>query len=83
MAAGLPVIASDFPLFRKIVEKHLCGLLVDPTSPQQIANAIEWLLTHPNEAEQMGKRGMKAVQEEYNWEIEEKELIEFYKKITG
>ena len=78
MAAGLPVIASDFPLCREIINQARCGLLVDPLDPREIASAITYLLTHPEEAEQMGQRGRQAVQEQYNWANEEKKLLRFY-----
>ena len=78
MAAGLPVIASDFPLCREIINHARCGLLVDPLNPEEIAAAIEYVLTHPVEAEQMGRRGRQAVQEQYNWANEEKKLLRFY-----
>ena len=57
MAAGLPVVASDLPTIRPIVETHKCGLLVDPLSPEDIAKALTYLLEHPEEAEAMGRRG--------------------------
>ena len=78
MAAGLPVIASDFPEWRKIVHAADCGLLVDPLSPKAIAEAIQYLLFHPQQAEAMGRRGLCAVREQYNWSQEEKKLIDLY-----
>lgn len=81
MSAGIPVIASDFPLWREIIGDTGAGLLVDPLNPDQIARAIEWIFTHEEEAEIMGKRGQKAVQILYNWEIEQKKLLEMYQKL--
>lgn len=82
MAAGLPVIASDFPMFREIIEKEKCGLLVDPEKPEEIAQAIRWVLDHPEEAAEMGARGKKAVLEKYTWSVEEKELLAFYEALS-
>lgn len=83
MAAGLPVIASNFPLWRQIIEGAQCGLLVDPLNPQAIADAIRWILEHPVESEAMGQRGRKAVEEAYNWDNEAVKLIVLYKKLLA
>jgi glycosyltransferase involved in cell wall biosynthesis len=83
MCAGIPVIASDFPGWREIVTKAGCGLLVNPMDPQEIANAMEYLLTHSEEAEEMGRRGFQAIVESYNWANEEKELLGFYNKLLN
>jgi glycosyltransferase involved in cell wall biosynthesis len=81
MAAGMPVVVSDFPLWREIVEGAGCGLLVDPLKPAEIAQAITWLLEHPKEAEAMGQRGQHAVQTRYNWKAEGQKLCEVYKRL--
>jgi glycosyltransferase involved in cell wall biosynthesis len=81
MAAGLPVIASDFPLWKAIIERTGCGLTVDPLRPPAIAAAIRHLLAHPREAFAMGQRGQRAVQAEYNWEPEGRKLLELYRKL--
>ncbi len=78
MLVGLPVIASDFPLYRQIVEPNRCGILVDPSKPDQIARAMEYLIECPQEAREMGERGRKAVLEEYNWEKESERLLQIY-----
>lgn len=83
MSAGLPVIASDFPLWRQIVEGAGCGLLVDPLDTRAIAEAIQWLLEHPMEAEIMGQRGRHAVENRYNWEREGQKLIAFYNRLLS
>ncbi|MEM0488465.1 MAG: glycosyltransferase family 4 protein [Candidatus Bathyarchaeia archaeon] len=81
MAAGLPVVASNFPLWREIVEGNQCGLCVDPLDPKAIAQAIEYLITHPEEARKMGERGRRAVEERYNWEREVQKLLALYRRV--
>jgi len=81
MSAGLPIIASDFPLWRQIVAGAECGLLVDPLDPRAIADALRWVLEHPVEAEVMGQKGQKAVHKIYNWEREAPQLIGLYKRL--
>ncbi|HET6461353.1 MAG TPA: glycosyltransferase family 4 protein [Syntrophales bacterium] len=78
MCSGIPVIASDFSSWREIIGKSRCGICVNPLDSEAIANAIVYLIDNPIEAEAMGKRGKSAVQERYNWEMEEKKLLEFY-----
>ena len=53
----------------------------DPLSPEQIAEAIQYLKEHPEEAKQMGENGRKAVVERYNWEPESKQLLELYEEV--
>lgn len=81
MAAGIPVIASNFPLWHEIVVGNQCGLCVDPMDPTAIARAIDYLVQHPEEARQMGDNGRRAVLERYNWLIEEKKLLQFYEDV--
>lgn len=78
MAAGLPVIGSDFPMWRDLLEKNHCGICVDPTNPLAIAEAINYLKTHPSEAIEMGQNGRRLVLETYNWKAEERKLFDFY-----
>lgn len=81
MMAGLPVITSNIPLWKDIIETTKSGIAVNPLNPKEIGEAINYLINNPEEAEQMGKNGQKAVKEKYNWEIEEKKLIAVYKEI--
>jgi glycosyltransferase involved in cell wall biosynthesis len=83
MAAGLPVVASNFPLWRQILEETGAGLVVDPLDPASIAAAIEYLLTHPDEAEAMGRRGHAAVEQRYNWDAEASKLLELYGRLQS
>lgn len=78
MSAELPVIASDFPLWREIVADTGAGLCIDPESPEAIAEAIRTLLDDPAAARRMGEAGRKAVLSTYNWPSEAEKLKRFY-----
>lgn len=79
MALGLPVIASNFPKWKLIIEDAGCGLLVDPTSPNDIAKALQWILDNKRKAIEMGLRGRATVLVKYSWISEEKVLLDLYK----
>ena len=81
MAAGIPVIASDFPLWRSIIEDNNCGICVDPLNIDQISETMIWMMEHPDEAKEMGENGRKAVLEKYNWEQESRKLLALYDKL--
>jgi glycosyltransferase involved in cell wall biosynthesis len=81
MSAGIPVIASDFPLWREIILGNQCGLCVNPMDPAAIARAIDYLVCNPNEARRMGENGRRAVIDKYNWSIEEVKLLSLYDQI--
>lgn len=81
MSAGIPQITSNDPLWKPIIDESRCGITVDPTKPEQIAEAINYLLTHPAEALEMGRNARKAVEEKYNWEAEAPKLIRLYKEL--
>lgn len=82
MSAGLPVIASDFPLWRGIMEQHQCGICVDPMNSREIADAIQWLLEHPERAREMGENGRLAVRSLYNWRPEGRKLTDLYEMLN-
>jgi glycosyltransferase involved in cell wall biosynthesis len=75
MAAGIPVVASDFPQIREIVEGAGAVIVADPTSPAAMAEAIERILADPDEARRMGQRGRRAVAERYRWEVAAERLL--------
>lgn len=81
MALGLPVITSDFPLYRSIVEAHQCGFCVDPTNVDAVTDRVTWLIRNPNEAKRMGARGKQAVCDLYYWQTEANKLVELYQNI--
>ena len=81
MMAGLPVICTNFSLWKNIIDKYHCGICVDPTNKDEVKSAIEYLFAHPDEAKQMGLNGRKAVEQEFNWDTQAVKLLELYREL--
>ncbi|WP_326907831.1 glycosyltransferase family 4 protein [Sedimentibacter sp. MB31-C6] len=81
MSMGLPVIISDYPYVRKVFKQYKFGIAVHPENVDEIADAIIYLLNNPEIALKMGQEGRRAVKERFNWNIEEKKLLELYEKL--
>ena len=81
MLAGLPVVASDFPLWREIINENGCGVTVNPKDPIAIKDTLIQLLSKTEALEQMGKSGKQSTRIKYNWNIEADKLIRAYLSI--
>jgi glycosyltransferase involved in cell wall biosynthesis len=81
MAAGLPVICSDFPAWREIVQQADCGIIVDDGDSVSIRNAYQWMISNPTKASHMGQRGLEAVREKYSWDGEAAKLRSIYHEV--
>lgn len=78
MSAGVAVIASDFPVWRQIVESSGSGVCVDPLDPQALADAIDSLARDPAQAAALGAAGRSLVTASHNWSVEEQRLLTLY-----
>ena len=81
MSAGIPIIASNFPIWKEMIDYAECGICVNPEDPKEIAKAILFCIQNINLAEQMGINGSNAVQDKYNWASEGEKLLKIYRKL--
>ena len=81
MSAGIPVVCSDFPMWKVMVAEDNFGICVNPLDSKEIASAVQKLINDPELSVRLGQNGRKAILEKFNWGIEEKKLIDLYKKI--
>lgn len=79
MACGLPMVMSDFPLWKNIFGE--CAVFADPHDRHDIAEKISYLLDNPEEAIRLGRRGRELVESKYNWETESKKLVDIYRSL--
>lgn len=81
MAAGLPLIASNFEHWKTLIADQGCGLHADPCDAQSVADAITKMLRDPVEGQKMGQRGQKAVREKFNWSVEAANMLGIYERL--
>ena len=79
MSARLPVVCSDFPLWRSLIVDNKIGVSVDPESPESISKGLLNLLKRPSdELSDMGNRAFNLIKQKYNWEAEQNKFLEVY-----
>jgi glycosyltransferase involved in cell wall biosynthesis len=83
MAGERPVVASRIPPLTEIVVDGATGLLVEPDNPQAFAQALTWLLLHPDKAREMGRRGQERVCSHFLAERMSAETLSLYMQLCG
>lgn len=78
MMFELPVIFTDFTVYKDINNKKQFGLSVNPNSEDDIKVAINYFKKNRKKIEEYGKNGRELVTNDYNWNILEKELFDIY-----
>jgi glycosyltransferase involved in cell wall biosynthesis len=79
VAAGLPIISSPTTAAAAVMKEYDLGLLVDPTDPQAIAEAMT-LILEPETHARYRANALKA-REVLNWEVEERKLVALYRQV--
>jgi glycosyltransferase involved in cell wall biosynthesis len=79
--AGVPVVASDFPEMRRLVDRYGVGATCDPAEPEAIARTVMDLLSRPEDLKRMSENALAAARE-LNWERERNHLIDLYRSLV-
>lgn len=82
MQAGIPVIATDFDIWKEIIEGNDCGVCIDPHDVNAIAKAINFFMENKEIARQKGDNGRQAVEKYYSWSTQEKILFDIYSSVV-
>jgi len=82
MLEEIPIICTDFILWKRIIEDNNAGICVNPSDIDSISKAITKLILNGSESRIMGQNGRKIVLERYNWKTQESILIDIYKRIN-
>lgn len=82
-ACGTPVVGSDIPGVRSVVEDGVTGYHVRPNDPKMLAAKIDLILSDPARAKQMGQAGLEMVFERYAWKSIAKKLEATYESVLA
>lgn len=84
MREARPVVAPDFAIeVARIIDSAEAGVLVEVTDPEAIARALVKLLANPELARRLGENGRRAIEDRYNWEREEVNLLAAIDALPG
>lgn len=83
MAGGLAVIVSDCPAQSALVRRESCGVVYTAGDPALLADRIRWMIDHPDERREMGRRSREAVLQRWNWDVTGRTLINLYESLQS
>ena len=83
MAAARPVVATRVDGVPEVVAEGETGVLVPPREPEQLADAIGFLLVHPDRAREMGRRGRERVRAHFSWERMVETIERLYRELLA
>ena len=79
---GLPLICSDFPLWRRFVERHECGAVVPPGDPRAVLDVIDTWQAHPERYRRCADNA-RAAASQYRWAEMGERLVNRYRVLLG
>jgi phosphatidylinositol alpha-mannosyltransferase len=82
MAAGVPIVASDIPGYKQVVQRGEQGLQVEPRKPRALAAALYTLAMDPELRDQMGEAGRLRAPD-YSWTRVTEQVIDFYRDVRA
>ncbi len=65
-AAGVPSVSTSVPLIESLIEDGVTGKLGRPNDPKDLARALEYMLSHREEAQEMARRARLRVEERFS-----------------
>jgi glycosyltransferase involved in cell wall biosynthesis len=80
MSTGVPVVASDIPVFREVLAD--AALFVDPHDPDDIAAGIRRLLSDRAMADRLRRRGLQRV-DAFSWEKSSRKTLALFEAARG
>lgn len=78
LAAGCPMISTEWPGSSEVIEHGVSGLLTPVGEPESLANQLDWMIEHPNEAAQLGAAGLDRCRQRFSVEVVGAAMLDHY-----
>jgi len=84
MACGLPLVASDAGALPEVTGENMeAACIVSARDPHELAEAIDYLIDHPDERKRMGIAARRRISETFTWERAACDTVEMYRKVIN
>ena len=83
MSAGIPVVCSNFDLWRQVIEAGEAGVCVDPASARQLADAVNRIYRDRALCEAYSHNGRRMIEEKFSWDREGERLLSTYREVLA
>lgn len=83
MATGTPVVSTTAGSIPEVVEHGKSGVLVPPGNAEALAQAIDRLRQHPEEAAQLGEKGRRRVRRHFTWRAVAEAYEQIYTQVLS
>jgi len=81
MHCGKPIVASDYPAIRTILEQNQCGVLFKSGDAKDLSAKLRLLLLDEALRSKLGANARRAAISRYNWENESQKLLAIYSRL--
>ncbi|HEX9436794.1 MAG TPA: glycosyltransferase family 4 protein [Candidatus Limnocylindria bacterium] len=82
MAAGRAVVASDIHGYKKVVQRSVTGLLVEPKDPDALCRAMAQLIDDPALRDRLGAAGARRAVD-FDWAHVARQLVDVYEEVLA
>ena len=82
LATGIPVVVTDVgEIGSFLYDKQNC-IVTRPDDPHAFCEALKWVISHPEEAANIARRGKLTVRQEFSYSTQSKKAFEFFERVT-
>jgi glycosyltransferase involved in cell wall biosynthesis len=83
MVSGIPVVQPALGAFPEIVELAGGGVIYPENTPEELAGALEKLLSSPEEMDRLSRDGREGVEKHFHIDVQAERMLKVYKNAVN